>query len=128
MKLDYQAIKRRSISTAMPMKTEFDSIKGKLRDIAENMLPSAVRGLDDEVENITHRADTKQDSELVCTIPLEALRKGAAGVLVNLMNPARQWYHLKLNSAVETKAGTDVNKIVEGLQKIVDETMHKCGA
>ena len=128
MKLDYQAIKRRSTSTALPMKTEFDSIKGKLRDIAENMLPSAVRGLDDEVENITHKADTKQDSELVCTIPLEALRKGAAGFLVNLMNPARQWYHLKLNSAVETRAGTDVNKIVEGLQKIVDETMHKCGA
>lgn len=129
--LDYSAIRRRCAQRADSMKTEFDNIKGKLRDIAENMLPGAVRGLDDEVETYAHRAKKTDDDGIVCTIPLEALRKGAAGFLVNLMNPARKWYHLMVSDAAKAKmdgSADAADKVAEKVQSVVDEVMHSGGA
>lgn len=129
--LDYQAIRRRCAQRADVMRREFDNIKSRLRDIAENVLPAAVRGIDDEVENYSHRAKKEDTDGLVCTIPLEALRKGAAGFLVNLMNPARKWYHLRVSDAAKAAMGIDgdkADKLTEQVQKVVDEVMHASGS
>lgn len=131
MAVDYSAIKRRCCQRSCSMKNEFDNIKSRLREIAKNMLPGAVRGIDDEVENYSHRAKDVDEDNLVCTLPLEALRKGAAGFLVNLMNPARKWYHLRFSQDVMAKSGVSedaANGITERVQKVVDDVMHSSGA
>lgn len=131
MELDFGQIRRRCRERADAMKREFDNIKGTLREIAANMLPSAVRGLDEEVENYSHRARKTDDSNIVCTIPLEALRKGASGFLVNLMNPARKWYHLRISDAAKEQMGIDddaADRLTERIQAIVDEAMHAGGS
>lgn len=131
MELNWTEIRRRSEATVAPMRSEFDRVKGHCREIAKNMLPAGVRGFDEEVESYSHRAKKEEDGYLVCTIPLEAVRKGAAGFLVNLMNPARKWFHLNAAEGVAGAMGLDpesAKKVFEGLENKVYEVMQMGGA
>lgn len=131
MELNWTEIRRRSEATVAPMRSEFDNIKGRCREIAKNMLPAGVRGFDEQVENYTHRAKSDDDGYLVCTIPLEAVRKGAAGFLVNLMNPARKWFHLNAAEGVAGAMGVDDDSAKSMLEKLeckVYEVMQMGGA
>lgn len=131
MAVDYQQMRRRCEQRANAMKREFDNIKDTLKEVAKNMLPSAVRGLEEEVETYSHRAKKEDMDEIVCTIPLEALRKGASGFLVNLMNPARKWYNLRMSDAAKAEMRLDdeaADRLLERIQAIADESMHAGGS
>lgn len=102
------AIRKRSEATVRPMVQEFDNIKGKLYEIAENVYPLAKRGITDEVDLIGHTAEQFNDDKVLNTAPFEALRKGAAGFLVNLMNPALKWFHLEPSTGLSRASRTTV--------------------
>ena len=62
-------IRKRCEATIRPMVQEFDDIKGKLRDIADNIYPLAKRGLTDEVEQFTHTSEKHDDDKVLNTTP-----------------------------------------------------------
>lgn len=135
--IDRDAIIRRSEATVRPMVDEFDAIKGELKEIAKHVYPLGKRGLDAEVEDLAHRAEEVKQDEIVDTVPLSALRKGAAGFLVNLMNPAQKWVHLEPSSLrgsdddgdgeVSGGAGSR-SAMIEKLERIVKDSMAKSGS
>lgn len=88
-------VRKRCEATCRPMVQEFDNIKGKLFEIAENVYPLAKRGLTDEVDQLWKNSEKHEDDKVLNTTPFEALRKGAAGFLVNLMNPSMKWCHIE---------------------------------
>jgi hypothetical protein len=122
MAINFKEIKKRCAFTVDPMRREFDNIKGGLLDIARNVYPLGIKGLSGEVENYSKRSETFDDDEMLTTIPLEALRKGAAGFLVNLMNPALKWFNLR--EEVDSGNGAQL----EVLEDFVADTMKKSGS
>lgn len=135
--VDYGAIRRRCEATVKPMVDGFENVKGTLREIAKHMYPMAVRGIDKTVDDMGHRAEDERADEIVNTTPLEALRKGAAGFLVNLMNPAQKWVHLEpsvfsddgdaYDGEVAGGAGSR-SEVLERLETLVKDSMAKSGS
>lgn len=126
-------IRKRCESTVRPMVQEFDDIKGTLRDIAENIYPLAKRTLTDEVEQVFHRAESHEDDKVLNTAPFEALRKGSAGFLVNLMNPAMKWFHLEpfkwtAENQEEDDGQSSMSEYLERLEGFVFDIMSKGGS
>lgn len=118
------------------MRNEFDNVKGTLRQIARFIYPQGKRGLDGEVETMAHRAEDEKSDEILNTTPVEALRKGAAGFLVNLMNPAQKWVHLE-PSSFESDGSEDSDvaggsgsrsDTLERLENLVKDSMAKSGS
>lgn len=126
-------IRKRCEATIRPMVTEFDNIKGKLREIAENIYPLAKRTLTDEVEQTAHKAEEHEDDKVLNTTPFEALRKGSAGFLVNLMNPAMKWFHLEpfkwtAENQEEDDGQSSMSEYLERLEGFVFDMMAKGGS
>lgn len=125
-------IRKRCEATIKPMVTEFDNIKGQLHDIAENVYPLGKRALTDEVDQFMKRADTHQDDKVLNTSPFEALRKGSAGFLVNLMNPALKWFHLEPTrwtlEGAEDDGQNSQSDYLERLENFICDTMSKSGS
>ena len=126
-------IRKRCEATVRPMVQEFDDIKGTLRDIAENVYPLAKRTLTDEVEQVFHRAESHDDDKVLNTAPFEALRKGSAGFLVNLMNPAMKWFHLEpfkwtAENQEEDDGQSSMSEYLERLEGFVFDIMSKGGS
>ena len=126
-------IRKRCESTIRPMVTEFDNIKGKLREIAENIYPLAKRTLTEEVEQVSHRAEEHEDDKILNTTPFEALRKGSAGFLVNLMNPAMKWFHLEpfrwtAENQEEDDGQSSMSEYLERLEGFIFDMMAKGGS
>lgn len=125
-------IRKRCEATIKPMVTEFDNIKGQLHDIAENVYPLGKRALTDEVDQFTKRADTHSDDKVLNTAPFEALRKGSAGFLVNLMNPALKWFHLEPTrwtlEGVEDDGQNSQSDYLERLENFICDAMSKSGS
>ena len=125
-------IRRRCEATTRPMVTEFDAIKGTLRDIAENIYPLAKRGLDEEIEQFAHSSERHNDDKVLNTTPFEALRKGSAGFLVNLMNPALKWFHLEpfqwTVEGADDDGQSSVSEYLERLENFTFDVMSKGGS
>lgn len=125
-------IRKRCEATIKPMVTEFDNIKGQLYDIAENIYPLGKRALTDEVDQFTKRAETHQDDKVLNTSPFEALRKGSAGFLVNLMNPALKWFHLEPTrwtvEGSEDDGQNSQSDYLERLENFICDMMSKGGS
>lgn len=126
------AIRKRSEATVRPMVQEFDNIKGKLYEIAENIYPLAKRGITDEVDLIGHSSEQFNDDKVLNTAPFEALRKGAAGFLVNLMNPALKWFHLEPSNwtidGVKDDGQNSTSEYIERLENFIFNVMSKSGS
>lgn len=132
---DWAQIRRRCEMTIKPMLDEFENVKPKLKEIARHIYPQGKRGLDDEVEEISHRVKDDDDPEIVNLTPVEALRVGAAGFLVNLMNPAQKWVHLEPSVFGETAGDNEVaggrgsrSDVIESLENLVKDAMAKSGS
>lgn len=125
-------IRKRCEATIKPMVTEFDNIKGKLREIAENIYPLAKRSLTDEVEQFAHTAEKHDDDKVLNTTPFEALRKGSAGFLVNLMNPALKWFHLEpfkwTVEGADDDGQSSTSEYLERLENFTFDIMAKSGS
>lgn len=125
-------IRKRCEATIKPMVTEFDNIKGVLSEIAENIYPLAKRTLTDEVDTWTHSGENHKDDKVLNTAPFEALRKGSAGFLVNLMNPALKWFHLEMArhtlDAEEDDGQNSSSDYLERLENFICYTMSKSGS
>lgn len=132
MKIDASEIRKRSEATIKPMVQEFDDVKGKLFEIAENIYPLAKRTITDEVDQTTHKGETFDDNKVINTAPFEALRKGAAGFLVNLMNPALKWFHLEPSKWNPMYADDDgqssTSEYLERLENFMFDVMSKGGS
>ena len=125
-------IRKRCEATIKPMVTEFDNIKGVLSEIAENIYPLAKRTITDEVDQWTHAGEQHKDDKVLNTAPFEALRKGSAGFLVNLMNPALKWFHLEMArqtlDADEDDGQNSASDYLERLENFICYTMSKSGS
>ena len=125
-------IRKRAEHTIRPMVTEFDNVKGKLYEIAENIYPLGKRGINTEVDQTTHVGETFDDSKVINTTPFEALRKGSAGFLVNLMNPALKWFHLEPRKwtieGAEDDGQNSTSEYLERLENFVFDIMSKSGS
>lgn len=131
--MDANAIRRRSEATIRPMVREFDDIKGKLFEIAENIYPLAKRSITDEVDQLAHSGEKHEDNKVINTAPFEALRKGSAGFLVNLMNPALKWFHLETSKWVGDYRDIDdgqnsTSEYLERLENFCFDVMSKGGS
>lgn len=130
--VDFNEVRKRSEATIRPMVTEFDNVKGKLFEIAENIYPLGKRGITDEVDQTTHVGETYDDSKVLNTAPLEALRKGSAGFLVNLMNPALKWFHLEPSQwtveGAEDDGQNSTSEYLERLENFIFDCMSKGGS
>ena len=128
----FDAIRKRCEATIRPMVTEFDNIKGKLADIAENVYPLAKQTLADEVDQWAHTGERHNDDKVLNTVPFDALRKGSAGFLVNLMNPALKWFHLEPRKwtveGAEDDGQTSESEYLENLENFVFDVMSKSGS
>lgn len=129
---DFAAIRRRSESTVRPMVQEFDNVKGKLFEIAENIYPLGKRGITDEVDQTFHKAEAHSDNKVLNTAPFEALRKGSAGFLINLMNPALKWFHLEPRQwtveGAEDDGQNSASEYLERLENLCFDIMSKSGS
>ena len=126
-------IRKRCEATVRPMVQEFDDIKGTLRDIAENIYPLAKRTLDEQVEQVGHRSEKHDDDKVLNTTPFDALRKGSAGFLVNLMNPAMKWFHLEpfkwtAENQEEDDGQSSTSEYLERLEGFIFDMMSKGGS
>ena len=125
-------IRKRAEHTVRPMVTEFDAVKGKLYEIAENIYPLGKRWINTEVDQMAHTGETFDDSKVINTTPSEALRKGAAGFLVNLMNPALKWFHLEPRKwtveGAEDDGQNSTSEYLERLENFVFDIMSKSGS
>ena len=125
-------IRKRCEATIRPMVQEFDAIKGKLRDIADNIYPLAKRSLTDEVEQFAHASEKHDDDKVLNTTPFDALRKGSAGFLVNLMNPALKWFHLEpfkwTVEGADDDGQSSVSEYLERLENFTFDIMSKGGS
>lgn len=125
-------IRKRAEHTVRPMVTEFDAVKGKLYEIAENIYPLGKRWINTEVDQMAHVGETFDDSKVINTTPSEALRKGAAGFLVNLMNPALKWFHLEPRKwtveGAEDDGQNSTSEYLERLENFVFDIMSKSGS
>jgi hypothetical protein len=125
-------IRKRCEATIKPMVTEFDNIKGGLYDIAENIYPLGKRALTDEVDQFFHSSENHEDNKVLNTAPFEALRKGSAGFLVNLMNPALKWFHLEpIRWSIEGQEDDGQNSqsdYLERLENLICDSMSKSGS
>lgn len=132
MSSNADVIRKRAEHTIRPMVTEFDNVKGKLYEIAENIYPLGKRGIDTEVDQMAHVGETFDDSKVINTTPFEALRKGSAGFLVNLMNPALKWFHLEPRKwtieGVEDDGQNSTSEYLERLENFVFDIMSKSGS
>lgn len=130
---DMNEVRKRSECTVRPMVQEFDNIKGRLRDIAENVYPMGKRYLDEEVDQTTHSETNGDDSKVLNTSPFEALRKGSAGFLVNLMNPAIKWFHLEpskwaTDGEMDDDGQNSKSEYLERLENFIFDVMSKGGS
>lgn len=126
-------IRKRAEQTVRPMRDEWESIKGSLDEIAKNMYPQARRTINETPEATTHKAESFKEDNILSIIPYEAVRKGAAGFFVNLMNPAQQWVHLENTSVTDenvdgaTGKGT-ASDVIEKLERLVVDTISRSGS
>lgn len=131
-KYDPSEIRKRSEATIKPMVTEFDNIKGKLFEIAENIYPLAKRTITDEVDQTGKTAEKHNDDKVLNTAPFDALRKGSAGFLVNLMNPAMKWCHLEpsrwTTEGAEDDGQNSTSEYLERLENFMFDVMSKGGS
>ena len=128
---DANEIRKRCEATVRPMVQEFDNIKGKLFEIAENIYPMAKRTITDEVDQTWKHGEQHDDDKVINTVPFEALRKGAAGFLINLMNPAMKWCHLEPSKWVfgERDDGqSSTSEYLEKLENFMFDVMAKGGS
>lgn len=130
--MNAEAIRKRCEATVKPMVTEFDNIKGKLFEIAENIYPLAKRTITDEVDQVNHKSEKHSDDKILNTTPCEALRKGAAGFLVNLMNPALKWFHLEPSrwtiEGQDDDGQNSTSEYLERLENFIADSMSKSGS
>lgn len=130
--VNFEAIKKRCVATCAPMVQEFDNIKGKLFEIAENVYPLAKQTITDEVDQWGHTGEKHSDDKVLDTIPFDALRKGSAGFLVNLMNPALKWFHLEPRrwtvEGADDDGQTSESEYLENLENFVFDLMSKSGS
>lgn len=126
------AIRKRSEATIKPMVQEFDNVKGKLYEIAENIYPLGKRAINTEVDQLAHSGEQFDDNKVLNTTPFEALRKGAAGFLVNLMNPALKWFHLEPSrwtvEGSEDDGQNSQSEYIERLENFIFDCMAKSGS
>jgi hypothetical protein len=130
--VNYVEIRKRCEYTIKPMVQEFDNIKGKLKDIAENVYPLAKQTLTDEVDQWMKSGEKHDDNKVLNTTPFDALRKGSAGFLVNLMNPALKWFHLEprrwIIEGADDDGQTSESEYLENLENFIFDLMSKSGS
>ena len=99
MKRDYSFIRKHCAGVAKRLFDDFDSKrKSVCLDVAREFYPLGVAGLTKAVEELSDECAYDDDHRLLSTIPVDCLRKGAAGFHGNLTSPARRWFRLRLPS------------------------------
>lgn len=96
---NYGFIRRHCACVAKELFDDFDSKRrGVLLDVAREFYPLGVAGLTKNVEELSDECAHDEGHRLLTTVPVDVLRKGAAGFHGNLTSPARRWFRLQMPS------------------------------
>ncbi len=76
--------------------TAFEKRKPLLLDVAREFYPAAIPGLQKGVEEMADGYQHDDDHRMLTTIPMDCMRRGAAGFHGNLTSPTTPWFRFKL--------------------------------
>lgn len=119
--VDWSRVRKHSAKIAKKLFDDFDKRRSTLLDIAREFYPLGVAGLEKSVDDIANGSEYDEDHKILTTIPITAMRKGAAGFHGNLTSPARRWFKLRLPSFM-LDGGRSTHEQRDTLDRLTDAT------
>ena len=94
--MDYTLIAKHCRHVEKQLFDAFEKRKQLLLDVAREFYPAAVPGLTKGVEEMADGYQHDNDHRMLTTVPMDCMRRGAAGFHGNLTSPTTPWFRFKL--------------------------------
>ena len=94
--MDFALISKHCRHKETKLFTAFEKRKPLLLDVAREFYPAAIPGLDKGVEEMADGYQHDDDHRMLTTMPMDCMRRGAAGFHGNLTSPTTPWFRFKL--------------------------------
>ena len=126
---DYRKIREHVGRTAKRMFAAFEKRRKALLETCHEFYPLGVPGLKMGVEELTDAFEFDDDHRMLTLIPLQMLRKSAAGFNSNLTSPARSWFELQLpDNMTNGEASHDQLKALDALKQATERVLQGSNA
>ncbi|MCQ2299956.1 MAG: portal protein [Bacteroidales bacterium] len=119
--MDYRFIRKHCAKVAKQLFDDFDKRKSTWADVAKEFYPLGVAGLTKNVEHLADECYMDDKAKLHTTMPIDCLRKGAAGFHGNLTSPLRRWFRFRL-PAFMTPDGKTTHEQRNALDRLTKAT------
>lgn len=108
----------------------FDRIRPTLAEIAKEIAPTLVAGLERNIVDVADGFLRDEDRRMLTTGPMDALRRGAAGFHGNLTSPATRWFRFRLPSFMlkNGEANHEQRKLLDALTEATEWTFARSNA
>ena len=104
--MDYALIAKHCRHVEKKLFDAFENRKQLLLDVAREFYPAAVPGLSKGVEEMADGYQHDDDHRMLTTVPMDCMRRGAAGFHGNLTSPTTPWFRFKLPDFMVKKGET----------------------
>lgn len=94
--MDYARIAKHCRHVEDKLFAAFEKRKQLLLDVAREFYPAAIPGLKNGVEEMADGYQHDDDHRMLTTVPMDCMRRGAAGFHGNLTSPTTPWFRFKL--------------------------------
>jgi hypothetical protein len=94
--MDYARIAKHCRHVEGKLFAAFEKRKQLLLDVAREFYPAAVPGLTSGVEDMSDGYQHDDDHRMLTTMPMDCMKRGAAGFHGNLTSPTTPWFRFKL--------------------------------
>ena len=94
--MDYDRIAKHCRYVEKQLFDAFEKRKPLLLDVAREFYPAAIPGLKKGVEEMADGYQHDDDHRMLTTVPMDCMRRGAAGFHGNLTSPTTPWFRFKL--------------------------------
>ena len=94
--MDYALIAKHCRHVEGKLFAAFEKRKQLLLDVAREFYPIAIPGLEKGVEEMADGYQHDDDHRMLTTMPMDCMKRGAAGFHGNLTSPTTPWFRFKL--------------------------------
>jgi len=94
--MDYALIAKHCRHVETQLFNAFEKRRPLLLDVAREFYPAAIPGLAKGVEEMADGYQHDDDHRMLTTVPMDCMRRGAAGFHGNLTSPTTPWFRFKL--------------------------------
>ena len=124
MARDFNKVREHVAKTAKRMFATFEKRREALLDTCYEFYPLGVPGLKLGVEELADGFEFDEDHRMLTLMPLQMLRKSAAGFNSNLTSPARSWFELQLpDNMANGEASHEQLKALDALKQAAEKTL-----